>query len=147
MEYTSNYHLPQWVESDRIMMEDFNQMCSDMEAGLTAAKATADAAKGIADSAYSPVNKPYTIGSYIGNGSDTTVNLGFRPSFLIVSGSQSTVQTGVQALGGYEVFTAGNILADAVTITDNGFTVHTLSNSYYPRLAESGRRYDYIAFR
>ena len=34
MNYTEKYHLPQWVKEDRIMMEDFNQMCRDMEAGL-----------------------------------------------------------------------------------------------------------------
>lgn len=34
MNYTKNYHLPQWVKEDRIMMNDFNQMCADMEAGL-----------------------------------------------------------------------------------------------------------------
>ena len=25
MNYTANYQLPQWVETDRIMMEDFNE--------------------------------------------------------------------------------------------------------------------------
>ena len=35
MNYTKNYHLPQWVKEDRIMMDDFNRMCADMEAGLT----------------------------------------------------------------------------------------------------------------
>ncbi|WP_300944462.1 hypothetical protein [uncultured Duncaniella sp.] len=35
MEYTKNYHLPQWVKSDRIMMDDFNRMCADLENGLT----------------------------------------------------------------------------------------------------------------
>ncbi len=35
MNYTENYHLPQWAKSDRIMMEDFNQMCKDMEDGMT----------------------------------------------------------------------------------------------------------------
>ena len=49
MNYTEKYHLPQWVKEDRIMMEDFNRMCSDMEAGLSktaqdAAAATAQAA-------------------------------------------------------------------------------------------------------
>lgn len=34
MEYTPNHHMPQWVKSDRIMMDDFNQMCRDIEAGL-----------------------------------------------------------------------------------------------------------------
>ena len=40
MNYTTNYHLPQWVESDRIMMEDFNQMCVDIENGLNQATRT-----------------------------------------------------------------------------------------------------------
>jgi len=35
MQYTKNYHLPQWVKSDRIMMDDFNRMCADLENGLT----------------------------------------------------------------------------------------------------------------
>lgn len=34
MNYTENYHLPQWVKTDRIMMEDFNQMCANIETGL-----------------------------------------------------------------------------------------------------------------
>ena len=35
MNYTERYHLPQWEETDRIMRTDFNQMCVDMEAGLS----------------------------------------------------------------------------------------------------------------
>ena len=35
MNYTENYHLPQWDESDRILRTDFNQMCEDIENGLT----------------------------------------------------------------------------------------------------------------
>lgn len=34
MNYTQNYHLPQWEKSDRIMMDDFNQMCTNIESGL-----------------------------------------------------------------------------------------------------------------
>lgn len=46
MNYTENYHLPQWVKDDRIMMEDFNQMCADLEAGMTEnAQAAADVRK------------------------------------------------------------------------------------------------------
>ena len=64
MNYTENYHLPQWDETDRIMRADFNRMCADMEAGLlktardaaedtaqTSASAAADAAKAAADAA------------------------------------------------------------------------------------------------
>ena len=35
MNYTENYHLPQWVKSDRIMMEDFNAAMAEIESGLT----------------------------------------------------------------------------------------------------------------
>ena len=34
MNYTANYHLPQWVETDRILMEDFNDMASTLDAAL-----------------------------------------------------------------------------------------------------------------
>ena len=43
MNYTENYHLPQWDETDRIMRADFNRMCADMEAGLP--KTARDAAE------------------------------------------------------------------------------------------------------
>ena len=53
MNYTEKYHLPQWKETDRILMKDFNQMCADMEAGLskTAADASAETARAQADAA------------------------------------------------------------------------------------------------
>jgi len=35
MNYTKNYHLPQWDETDRIMRTDFNQMCAGLEDGMT----------------------------------------------------------------------------------------------------------------
>ena len=47
MNYTEKYHLPQWEETDRIMRTDFNQMCADMEAGLT--KTARDAAADTAE--------------------------------------------------------------------------------------------------
>ena len=45
MDYTKNHHLPQWVKSDRIMMDDFNQMCRDIEAGLN--KTQSNASSGV----------------------------------------------------------------------------------------------------
>ena len=73
MNYTTNYHLPQWVETDRIMMEDFNDAMSDIDQGIKTAQDTADTAESkagrgadhgpnaVAD-AYTPDNKPYVIG-------------------------------------------------------------------------------------
>ena len=111
MNYTKNYRLPQWVKEDRIMMDDFNAAMNSMESGMTKtaaqasaaradaseAKQTADTAHSIAQqingSAYTPSNKPYKVGSYVGNGSSMTVNLGFRPSFVVISGMEGSPST------------------------------------------------------
>ena len=42
MDYTVNYHLPQWVESDRILMEDFNEAMAGIDTGIKSAQDTAD---------------------------------------------------------------------------------------------------------
>ena len=34
MDYTANYQLPQWVDSDRILRTDFNSMTSAIDAAL-----------------------------------------------------------------------------------------------------------------
>ena len=147
MNYTENYHLPQWVETDRVQMEDFNQMCADIDQGIKDAQDTADAAQETADGAYCPDNKPYTVGSYTGNGSGMTVELGFRPSFLIVSGSRTSYPTGIDYFGAYDVLTGGTILTETVSFTDTGFTLHYRESNEYPQLIQSGRQYNYIAFR
>ena len=56
MDYTANYQLPQWVDSDRILRTDFNSAYQKLDAALktnadglsaeTAARAAGDAAKG-----------------------------------------------------------------------------------------------------
>lgn len=48
MKYTKNHHLPQWEESDRILMSDFNKMAQDLEAALDKAKAAVDSASALA---------------------------------------------------------------------------------------------------
>lgn len=37
MNYTPNYHLPQWAEDDRILRTDFNQMCANIDAAVAGA--------------------------------------------------------------------------------------------------------------
>ena len=46
MNYTTNYHLPQWVESDRILMEDFNEAMSGIDTALTGLEQSAGQAQG-----------------------------------------------------------------------------------------------------
>ena len=162
MNYTTNYRLPQWVAEDRILMEDFNQMCTDIDGGIAAAKAAADTAEGKADAAqdtaeaaqnsanaladaYTPSNKPYVIGTYTGNGYGTqTITIGFPPSIAIISGEVYTTEEvpGMQ----YTVIATASSPNMVYSTTDTGFTVH-MSGSYKPLLNTNGRKYRYIAFR
>lgn len=146
MNYTTNYHLPQWAETDRIQMEDFNQMCADIDQGIKDVQETANTAQGVASAAYCPTNKPYVVGTYTGTSSNMTITLGFKPSFLIISGRETSYPTGAPSISSYEVFTAGNVLTECVTLTDTGFTLYALADNVYPKLVEY-RTYDYIAFR
>ena len=134
MNYTNNYHLPQWAETDRIMMEDFNQAFSDIDEGI----------KAISDAAYTPDNKPYVVGSYTGNGGTQTITLGFQPSFVIITAQLANTQdTSFIAISG------GNEASSTLTFTSNGFTVMK-GNSHsetYPLTNQNGRFYHYLALR
>ena len=159
MNYTTNYHLPQWVETDRIMMEDFNQMCSDIDEGIKTAQDTADTAESKADAAqttansvadaYTPDNQPYVAGTYVGTGTDTTVTLGFRPKFVVISGMQPGTQSNSTSdWDRYFALCDGNVLSGRVMFTDTGFVARReISGAFYPVLHVEGRTYCYIAFR
>ena len=146
MNYTTNYHLPQWVESDRVLMEDFNQMCADIDGGIAAAKNAADTAQNTANNAYAPENKPYVIGTYTGSKSPLTIELGFRPSFLLIAGGVETSNSGSHAK--WMVATAGNTFSESVTLTDTGFSLSVPRyDTTSPHLVDGSRTYSYIAFR
>ena len=168
MNYTKNYRLPQWVKEDRIMMDDFNAMNSSIESGLTrtdakadsavqtantasakagTAQQTADAAKRTADAAFSPNKMPYRVGSYVGDGSPRNITLGFRPSFLIISGStEDMTGNNPTYFTRHACVTGGNVTRSRISFTDSGFFL-TSSTGSYPELNSAGRTYDYIAFK
>ena len=161
MNYTKNYRLPQWVKEDRIMMDDFNAAMSSMESGMTktaaqaaeaksiatTAQQTADTAKQGADNAYSPVNKPFVAGTYVGTGADKTFNLGFRPACVMIAGLGSHDGGNSNYVSNYFGVTCGGVLTDRVRLTDTGFTVLASSIGLAPDYTIQGLRYDYIAFR
>ena len=76
MNYTTNYHLPQWVETDRIQMEDFNQAMADIDEAM--------------GTYYGTENNPWTWGSFpivpgnIELGSPL-VTFDFAPSLAIIA--------------------------------------------------------------
>ena len=152
MNYTQNHHLPQWVGSDPIRMDDFNQMNQDIEAGLDAAASRANAAasaaqaaqssadaaaeaaasalskanaaQAAASSAYSPDNKPYVTGSYTGAIGSAAINLPFRPSFLIISGMKpGDSQSDMSQFDRYFAMVSGAQMKARVQIISTGFAV------------------------
>ena len=160
MNYTTNYHLPQWAETDRIMMEDFNQMCSDIDEGIKTAQDTADTAESKADAAqssanavadaYTPGNQPYVVGSYTGTGADMTITLGFRPKFVIISGMGTDVMLNQSdEWTTYFGLCDGTVLSNRLAFTDTGFLVRArhAAYDYFPDFTDTGRVYGYIAFR
>ena len=162
MNHTKNYGLPQWELNDLIKMEDFNGAMASLENGLTGNKAEAAAgveeAKSIANSAQVNANaaksaadtalaaKPYVAGSYNGNGGTRSVYLGFRPSFVIISGMEHHIGNTPTAFTNYVVMTGGHVMSNEIWFTDTGFTVNG-SSGWVPQLSVSGRTYDYIAFK
>ena len=162
MNHTKNYGLPQWELNDLIRMEDFNRAMTSIESGLDSnaaaaneAKADAASAKIVANTAKTTADtalaaKPYVVGSYTGTGAEMTINLGFRPSFVIVSGLRETMATNSTTdFDRYFGMSAGNIMTHRLAFTDKGFVVFpsNLLNYYYPDYTDKGRRYDYIAFK
>ena len=147
MNYTENYHLPQWVKEDRIMMEDFNQMCRDMEAGLDSNAQAAAKAQTTADTARTEAAElPYAVGRYVGNGTVQEIVVGFRPSFLTICG---LVEGGGDTYGGAEachISTIGQLAPTHLQFTDRGFIVDVNGPSL-PRLNRPDHPYEYIAFR
>ena len=145
MNYTGKYHLPQWEETDRIMRVDFNQMCADIEEGMTNAQTAADMAQETADAA---AILPYVIGTYTGAGVNQEINIGFRPRLVIISGfKDSPGAIDIEDFGNCCVITTGNSVRHRVQFTDAGFIA--IAHNYYsfPNLTQSERVYDYIAFK
>ena len=137
MNYTTNYHLPQWDETDRIMRTDFNQMCADMEAGLNANASAAEKAAEL----------PYVVGSYTGNNALLRdFNLGFRPRFVLICGTGQRSAGQVNSVG----IVAVGPISDfgRIHLTDTGFQLDSNDNGFpNPKVNSAAYDYDYIAFR
>lgn len=159
MKRTTNYDLPTWEKDDFIRMQDFNDLTGKLDATLksgadaqTALQNAIKAVKATAENAYSSANKPYVAGSYTGNGGTQTVDLGFKPRFLVISrGFDKGDYSADYALFAGTPEQIDSWMAKVVSITDTGFTVKmaTYNTSTCPQLwlNTSGKTYSYIAFR
>ncbi len=159
MKRTTNYDLPTWEKDDFIRMQDFNDLTGKLDAALksgadaqTALQNAIKAVKATAENAYSSANKPYIAGSYTGNGGTQTVDLGFKPRFLVISrGFDKGDYSADYALFAGTPEQIDSWMAKVVSITDTGFTVKmaTYNTSTCPQLwlNTSGKTYSYLALR
>ncbi len=159
MKRTTNYDLPTWEKDDFIRMQDFNDLTGKLDAALksgadaqTALQNAIKAVKATAENAYSSANKPYIAGSYTGNGGTQTVDLGFKPRFLVISrGFDKGDYSADYALFAGTPEQIDSWMAKVVSITDTGFTVKmaTYNTSTCPQLwlNTGGKTYSYLALR
>ena len=152
MNYTEKYHLPQWEENDRVMRTDFNQAMAGIESGLIQREAKeTQLSSQIAAVNQKAEAKPYVTGSYVGKRTETIdINLGFRPSFVIISGQVEQLYNGnINLLSIPLGINGGSLMPHRMQITDTGFRIlpEMTDNYMYPNLSREGAAYDYIAFR
>ena len=159
MKRTTNYDLPTWEKDDFIRMQDFNDLTGKLDAALksgadaqTALQNAIKAVKATAENAYSSANKPSIAGSYTGNGGTQTVDLGFKPRFLVISrGFDKGDYSADYALFAGTPEQIDSWMAKVVSITDTGFTVKmaTYNTSTCPQLwlNTGGKTYSYLALR
>ena len=134
MNYTQNYHLPQWVESDRVLMEDFNDACVTLENTLTDHGQTLDTLQA-ADAANTAAHAHFGncqlyLLSYVGTGgagagSPCTLTFPGEVHLVLISGGTENSwgamaqKNGVLIRGGTLAVTAGGGSANTAVKTGN----------------------------
>ena len=120
--YTPNYQLHQWEATDDFLRTDFNEDFAKIDAAIRGVET---------DTEEKLAEKAETVrGAFTGNGSTLSINLGFRPTAVIISGGDYLHFNPRTAIDG----DAGDF-----TITNTGFQVQE------DVLNDSGRAYRYLA--
>ena len=155
---TANYGLSQWEATDQVVMKDFNDDNEKIDARIKEAKDAAEHAQETADNlvavAFTPDNLPFVVGTYTGKGSDDgdtqTINLGFKPTLMLVQGIEMNAQ-GSNSVIATQASVYTHSKYTLFQITDTGFTVcHYQYGTNYigaPNMNKSGVKYVYAAFR
>ena len=147
MQQTSKYQFNLVEGSDDFSPTPLNQNMEKVEEALGDME---DAIDGVMEAAYTPDNQPYVTGRYTGTDAETTITLGFRPKFVVISGMLSG--SGVNSTAEWDRYFGmvdGTVLSNRLAFTDTGFIVRPQGYPYdhYPDFSEDGRTYCYIAFR
>ena len=130
MNYTENYQLNQWEETDRVLMDDFNADNQRIEAALAA-------------------KCEMVFGQYTGDGMESRfIPLGFTPSLVVVTNQVGTMVEGSYVYGGIAMTNADG---SGVEIAENGFIVKNQGTYICCNYADTQynihRQYIYIAIK
>ena len=121
MNYTQNYHLPQWVESDRVLMEDFNDACVTLENTLTDHGQTLDTLQA-ADAANTAAHAHFGncqlyLLSYVGTGgSSCAFSVPGNPVMAMALGASQAIW-GMRGLSSGASFFGGDSCLISVSLT------------------------------
>lgn len=117
------------------MMEDFNQMCRDLEESLEKIRQTAE-------------TLPFATGEYWGLGEErVTIDLGFRPGCVIITSAMPTAYP--ENIAARTAIACEGALSNRIHFTNNGFYLSPVptTTDVYPYVNLKGGLYRYIAFR
>ena len=135
MDYTQNLHLPQWEETDRIMMDDFNDAMAAIDAAMPR----------------------IAYGSYSGNGVAATdeisiqdIALGFAPKAVLVWADRYDRSSELYLQDVYcGMAVSGSTLANGrLSVTQTGFQVKQIYDGNtltVPTLNKGNTTYFYLA--
>jgi len=148
---TPHLKLCQWEEDDEVLRVDFNADNAKIDAAVAAIQTTTadelQAVRATAEVCYSPENKPYAVGTYIGNGASTrTISLGFTPTAVLVTTVGGDVHywaSGINRFYGGLTVKGAETGANGLRIVTGGFQVASgNSASNY-----ENQKFNYIAFK
>lgn len=107
-------------------MEDFNQMCADIDEGIAKAQ-----------------EKQFATGKYVGTGDKyQDITLGFRPSMLFIRSTEQGITPDKNS-----IMTDGTRFSLCTDILNNGFRLHANSSTSNIQVNKEGITYMYVAFK
>ena len=145
MDYTPNFHLPQWNLDDRILMDDFNQFAASLDTALSLNQQAAQNAQEAAEEAKTGLQMcaKTTFGMYRGNGGTFTMELGGLARVTFISGRPTSTSPSLTNDVSHKY--TGFLVVGGVTacgrIDSTSFTVFATNREDCPSLNTEGYHY------
>ena len=149
MNYTQYYHLPMWAETDRILMDDFNDAFDTIEDALSQHDSTLDTLETDVAAATTGLaakgNCQLYLTTYVGTGTTNhTLSLPGQAAFFMVIGGGSRCLWGIRGTNpGIVASTVGSHTAASVNLSSQSVTWNV--GNAEDACNRSGRTYTLLA--